>query len=63
MDFKELQKKENEDLQQLLAQNRDKLRELRFKDANKQLKDVRQIRKARKDIARVLTILNNRKNK
>lgn len=63
MEFQELQKKDNEELQQLLVQNRDSLRELRFKDANKQLKDVRQIRKTRKEIAKILTILNNRKDK
>lgn len=63
MDFQELQKKEVKDLQQLLAQTRDKLRELRFKDANKQLKNVRQIRSLKKEVARILSVLNSRKNK
>lgn len=60
MEFKELQQKENKELHQLLAQYRDKLRELRFKDANKQLRDVNQIRKTKKQIAQILTLLNQR---
>ena len=58
MDFKELKTKTEAELQKLLAESRDKLRELRFKDANKQLKDVRQIRKVRETISRVLTVLS-----
>jgi ribosomal protein L29 len=58
MEFKELNKKDPASLQKLLAETRENLRELRFKDANKQLKDVREIRNARQTIARILTILN-----
>ena len=58
MEFKELKNKEEKDLQKILAQSRDKLRDLRFKDANKQLKNVREIRKEKEIIARVLTLLN-----
>lgn len=60
MDFQELQQKETKELHQLLAQYRDKLRELRFKDANKQLRDVTQIKKTKKQISRILTLLNSR---
>jgi len=59
MEYKELKNKESKDLQQLLAEYRERLRELRFKDTNKQLKNVREIRSVRKTIARILTILNN----
>ncbi len=38
--------------------NREKLRELRFKDSNKQLKNIREIRAIRNLIAQVLTLLN-----
>ncbi len=61
MEFKELKKKSENDLHQLLAEKREKLRELRFKDANKQLKDVRIIRNTRKNISQILTLLNNNK--
>ncbi len=61
MDFKELKKKKESDLHKILAESRDKLRDLRFKDANKQLKNVREIRVVRETIARVLTLLNAKK--
>ena len=57
-EFKELKKKTTAELNRLLAETRDKLRDLRFKDANKQLKDVRQVRKLKKLIANILTIMN-----
>lgn len=61
MEYKELIKKEEKDLQKLLEEYRDKLRDLRFKDANKQLKNVREIRSAKVVVANILTILNDRK--
>ena len=61
MVIKELQEKKEGDLQKLLQENRDKVRELRFKDSNKQLKNVRDIRNVKKDIARIQTVLNNKK--
>lgn len=61
MDFKELQTKSETELQKMLGQDREKLRELRFKDSNKQLKNVREIRTVKEQIARVLTILNKKK--
>ena len=62
MEFKELKKKTENELHKILAQSRDKLRDLRFKDANKQLKNVREIRKLRQMIAQILTLLNNKKS-
>ena len=61
MEYKELKKKTEQELHRLLAESRDKLREMRFKDANKQLKDVRSIRKLRVTIAEALTIINDRR--
>jgi len=62
MEFKELQKKTEKELQAILADQREKLRLARFKDANKQLKNIREIRVIRTVIANVLTLLNsNRK--
>lgn len=58
MDIKELQAKSQPELQRLLAESREQLRDLRFKEANKQLKDVRSIRRQRLQIARILTLLN-----
>ncbi len=61
MEIKDLKTKSVNDLQQLLAQERDKLRDLRFKDSNKQLKNIREIRNTKKFIAGILTFLNKAK--
>jgi len=61
MDFKELKTKDQSELEKLLAVTREKLRELRFKDSNKQLKNIREIRTARALIAQILTLLNKQK--
>lgn len=61
MEFKELKKKSEKELHKILLESRDKLRDLRFKDANKQLKNIREIRKIREVVARVMTLLNVKK--
>jgi large subunit ribosomal protein L29 len=61
MDIKELKKKSEGELQKLLSETREKLRELNFKDANKQLKNVREIRETKKSVAQILTMLNSKK--
>ncbi|MEI6528890.1 MAG: 50S ribosomal protein L29 [Candidatus Falkowbacteria bacterium] len=58
MEFKELQTKDKKELHKLLVVNREKLRELRFKDSNKQLKNIREIRVVRNLIAQILTLSN-----
>ncbi|MBN2884414.1 50S ribosomal protein L29 [Patescibacteria group bacterium] len=60
MEIKELTTKTPAELQKLLAQYREKLRELRFKDSNRQLKNVREIRQVREIIARIFTVLNTK---
>ena len=60
MEFKELKNKSESELHRILAEHRDKLRALRFKDASKQLKNVREIRKIRQIIAGVLMLLNKK---
>ncbi len=61
MEFKELQQKSVSELHKLLADSREKLRELRFKDSNKQLKNVREIRATKALVAQVFTLLNKQK--
>jgi large subunit ribosomal protein L29 len=60
MEIKELTTKTPVELQKLLAESQEKLRELRFKDSNKQLKNVRSIRVLKQDIARINTLLNKK---
>jgi large subunit ribosomal protein L29 len=62
MELKELKNKTEKELKQVLNEFRDKLRDLRFKDGNKQLKNVREIREIKKTIAKVLTLLSSKKN-
>ncbi len=63
MDYKEITTKTDEDLHKLLESSKEKERELRFKDSNRQLKNVREIRQQKKSIARILTVLNKNKKK
>jgi len=60
MDITELKNKSIKDLHDLLAQKRDRFRELRFQVSEAQLKNVREVRKVKKEIAQVLTLLNKR---
>lgn len=57
--MKELTSKNPADLHKLLAKHREDIREMRFKDSNRQLKNVREIRQSQTIIARILTILNS----
>ncbi len=58
MKLEELKKKDKSDLEKSLKSSQEKLRELRFKDSNKQLKNIREIRVIKKTIAQILTLLN-----
>lgn len=59
MDKAEIKNKSKKDLQEMLCEAQDKLRELRFKTNETQLKNVRSIRKVRKEVAQILTLINN----
>ncbi len=61
MKVKELRLKSDNELKTLLKESREKLREMRFKVAQRQLKNVRDVRKTKKLIAQVLTILRERR--
>ena len=63
MKFQELKNKPEKELQKVLSDTRDKLRELRFKAASDQLKNNREIRGIRKTIARILFLLKLKKEK
>lgn len=60
MEIKELITKTPAELTKILVESQEKLRELRFKDSNKQLKNVRSIRTLKQDIARINTLLNKK---
>lgn len=58
MKMKELQKLDTKELNEKLAELRNKTRELRFSIANNQLKAVRELRDTKKTIAKILTLMN-----
>jgi large subunit ribosomal protein L29 len=56
MKITELRQKSPKELQRILMENREKLRQLRFDLISGKVKNVREVRMLRKDIARILTI-------
>ncbi|MBT4349886.1 50S ribosomal protein L29 [bacterium] len=61
MKIKELRQLSVADLNKKLAELRDKTRQLRFSIANNQLSHVRNLRQNKHDIARILTVLNEKR--
>lgn len=59
MKIDELQNKNSQELQQLLGELRAKLLKFNFDLVDNKLKDVSQIKKTKKDIARIMTTLKN----
>jgi len=55
--IKELRKKTKEEIQKILTDNREKLKQLRFDLAAGKVKNVREVREIKKNIARILTII------
>ncbi|MFA6427582.1 MAG: 50S ribosomal protein L29 [Candidatus Magasanikbacteria bacterium] len=60
MDYSELKNKTVKELHELLQEKRNELCALTFKVGEQQLKNVRQIRLAKKDIARISTELHKK---
>ncbi len=60
MDMKQLTTKSDADLQKMLGELQESLREMRFGIAANKLNDVKSVGKARKTIARINTILRQR---
>lgn len=61
MKIKDLREKGIEELKKLLAEKREATRKLRFDIASKQVKNNRDLRNDKKDIARILTIIKENK--
>ncbi|MBI2041757.1 MAG: 50S ribosomal protein L29 [Candidatus Nealsonbacteria bacterium] len=58
MKAQELKQKSPEELKKLLQDNREGLRQLKFDLASGKVKNIREIRQIRRDVARILTIQN-----
>ncbi len=63
MKINEIRQKTPIELNKTLKELREKLRDLRFKLTLNKLKNVREIRGMKKDIAKILTILRQKENK
>jgi len=60
-ELKELRLKSTGELQRLLKLNREKLRDIRFKISQSQVKNIREIREIKKRTARIISLLNAKK--
>ncbi len=60
MKAKELREKKIEELEKILKEKREKLKNLKLDLIQGKLKNVREIRETKRDIARILTILNSK---
>jgi len=60
-ELKELKLKSATELHKLLNSGREKLRELRFKASQNQLKNVREIRSIKKKVAKIMTLIKQKK--
>ncbi|MBU2564271.1 50S ribosomal protein L29 [Patescibacteria group bacterium] len=61
MKIRELRQKSDSELKRTLIDLRDKLRELRFNLAGGKVKNIKEVHQVKKDIAKILTLLNNGK--
>jgi ribosomal protein L29 len=61
MKFKELKMKSDKELEATLSAAKENLQILKFKVAAKQMKDVREIRVVKTQIAQIMTLLEQRK--
>ena len=61
-DFQELKNRSHEELQKMLGDFRDKLWKLQEDLIRGKVKNIKEIKEIKRDIARVLTLLNNSAN-
>jgi len=57
-----LRKKPESEIKKMLPEYQERLRKLRFDLTSGKIKNIREIRELKKDIARILTILKNKKD-
>jgi ribosomal protein L29 len=58
MKIKELKEKNIEELKKLLGEKKESVRKLRFDIASKQVKNNREYRNTKKEVAQILTLIN-----
>lgn len=63
MRVNEIRRKTEKELKKMLQENQGRLMELRFKLETSKVKNVKEISRIKKDIARILTILKSKDKK
>ena len=63
MKMRELRAKSDAELKDIFEENTQKLRDLNFKLASDQLKNVREVRKVKKTVAQIHTLIKEKKSK
>ena len=63
MDIKELRNKDQKEFLNLLQLNGEKLRQLKFELSQGKVKNITEIRKIKKEIARILTLIKQNKKR
>lgn len=61
--IKDLRKKDKKELETMVQDLKKKLNDIRFKRSSNQLKNVNDLGNAKKEIARILTVINEFTNK
>lgn len=60
MQIRDLKAKSEKELKDLVVSQRELIRDLRFKASQRQLKNVRELRQAKKLLAQILTVLKQK---
>lgn len=63
MKIKELREKSLEELKKLAVEKKDHTRKLRFDMVSKQIKNIKEYKNTKKDVARILTLISENKSK
>lgn len=58
----DLKNKNNKELEKMVKEKKERLDTLRFKMPRKEVKNYKELGMIKKDIARILTVVNNAKN-
>jgi len=62
MKIREIRQQTEKEIEENLVSLKEKLRELRFNLVGGKVKNIREMHRVKKDIARILTIIKERKN-
>lgn len=60
--IKEIRQKSDNELEMMLRENREKMRQLHFDLASKKLKNTNELKMVRRQIAQILTIMKGKKH-